>query len=234
LQIKKIPKEDLFCIFYVRRPNAAVWDSYYNTLDALRPLFKDTEFREVISGFYLNHIEHSVRISYFVSDARSERAISVFRDFFKRSQIPEINFEPPRRISVAKNYGGENLEEGFRYFLSLETQIGLELMRADLLHARMLFSTYCFQVRKAFLPVREHFEPAFMRHSPTYASLSLGEQERLFSNLERVSWAHMMVNLVLGCDFQVVQDGQALSIPQINEILRANNMGFQVSLDWKR
>jgi hypothetical protein len=233
--MKKIPKEDLFCIFYVRGGNGIGWNwnSYYNTLDALRPLLEDAEFGEVISGFYLNHIDNSVRISYFVNEARSEKAMSIFRDFFKRSQITEIDFEKPRQAVVAEKYGGYELEEGFRHFLALETRIGLELAQADLTNARILFATYCFQVRKALLPVSEHFEPNFVRHSPTYASLSLEERERFLKDLERVSWAHMMVNFVLGCDFQVIQDGLALSISQINEILRANNMGFQVPLDWR-
>jgi len=231
--MKKIPKEDLFCIFYVRKPDATVWDSYYNTLDALRPLFKDTKFGKVVSGFYLNHIDNSVRISYFVSEANSKKAISIFRDFLKKSQITEINFEQPRQAVVAEKYGGKELEERFRHFLALESQIGLELIEADLPNARILFATYCFQVRKALLPVREHFEPNFMRHSPTYASLSSEERERFLRDLECFSLAHMMVNFVLGCDFQAIQDGLALSIPEINEILRANNIGFQVPLDWR-
>lgn len=235
MQINKIPKEDLFCIFYVRGRNGTVWDwnSYYSTLDALRPLFKEAEFQKVVSGLYLNHIDQSVRISYFVSEAKSEKAISIFRDFFKENQISKTNFQPPKRFSVAAGYGGEELEESFRYFLALETRIGLELIKADLLQARILFATYCLRVRKGQLPVREHFESIFTKNSPMYASLPMEEREQFLGDLERLSWAHMMVNFVLGCDFSVSPDGLALSIPEINEILRANNMGFQVPLGWK-
>jgi len=244
---KRIPHDDLFGIFFVRKPDGIRWDSYYKTLDALRPLFKNEEFQEVIDGFYLNICGDfdSVRISYFISQKHSEKAISVFREFFRDNGILEIeNSKEPRKIILAKKYGGEECEERFRTFLVLETQIGLELMEGNLLHARILFATYRWQVRKALLPFREHFESAFIKYSPTYNSLSNEEKEQFFADLEewpnppQVDWAHMMVNLVLGCDWNFVfsdphylTPGRPLSIPQINK--RVKELGFQLPLDWK-
>ena len=161
-----ISKEDFFGIFFVRKPDRINWDSYYNTIEALRPLLDNNEFNNVVNGFYLNHIKESVRISYFVDKANSEKATSTFRDFFRENRIQEIGSEPPRKAVVAEKYGGEELEERFRNFLSLKTQIGLDLIEADLLQARILFATYSLQVRKASLSVRKHFQPIFMKHSP--------------------------------------------------------------------
>lgn len=233
--VKRIPKEDFFGIFYVRKPEATLWNVYYGTIDALRPLLAEKEFSKVISGFYINYNykEQVTRISYFVNTANLQEAVSMFQEFFKKNAILEVKFEPPREETVAKKYGGKELEERFRYFLNLETQIGLELLRTDLLQARILFATYCLRVRKGRLPVREHFESTFTKNSPTYASLPMEEREQFLRDLERLSWAHMMVNLVLGCDFNVPQDGLALSIPEINEILRASSMEFEVPSDWK-
>jgi len=246
MAIKKISKDHLFGRFFVKKPDGTRWDSYYRTLDALRSLFKGEEFGEVVNGFYLNICGDfdSVRISYFVNQANSEKAVSIFRQFFRNEGMVEINDAAhPRKTILAKNYGGADFEERFRNFLNLETQIGLELIEGDLLHARILFATYRWQVRKASLPIREHFEPTFKRYSPTYNSLSSEEKRQFFADLEewpnppQVDWAHMMVNFVLGCDWMVFSDpnyltpGQPLSIPQINRFVE--NMGFQIPLDWK-
>ena len=247
---ERISKDDLFGIFYVKKPDGKQWDSYYKTLDALRPLFKDKEFDEVVNGFYLNicgmgpHDFDSVRISFFVDKANSEEAVSIFQQFFRKNGILEIkDSEQPREKTVAKKYGGEEYEERFRNFLVLETQIGLELTEGNLLHSRILFATYRWQVRKALLPFREYFEPAFKKYSPTYNSLSDVEKDQFFADLEewpnppQVDWAHMMVNFVLGCDWNVfshpnyLTPSRPLSIPEINRLV--SDLGFQIPLNWK-
>jgi len=235
LGIRKIPKEDLFGLFFIKKPSCrSKWDFYYSTIDALRPLFESKDFNKTISGFYVNLIDESVRISYFVSEGNEQKATSIFQNFFKEKGISEISTEPATRKIVAEKYGGEELEERFRNFLALETQIGLELIKADLLHARTLFVTYRFQVFKGRLSLREHFEPTLLRYSPTYVSLSNEEKEQFLTDLENhPGWRHMMVNFVLGRDFFLGADGIPLSIPRINEILEKNNLGFQILLGWK-
>lgn len=240
--VQNISKEDLFGIFYVRKANGAKWDSYFKTINALRALFQDKAFADIVSGLYLNVSGDfdSVRISYFVSEAKSTEAVSVFQKYFGDNEMTEIrNPDLPRKTIVAAKYGGKELEERFRYFLNLETLIGLELTKADLPHSRMLFATYCWQVRKASLPVREHFEPTFAKYSSTYASLADKEKEQFFRDMERLDWAHMMVNFVLGIDWYdqntggFVVGGMPLSIEEINMILKRAGLGFQIPLDWK-
>jgi len=213
MEIKRTSKKDLFGIFYVKESDGTKWDSYYKTLDALRPLFKDEQFNKIVNGFYLNIYGDfdSVRISYFVDRANSKEVVSVFKEFFRKHGLLEIkNSEHPREIILAKNYGGKKYEERYRNYLVLETQIGLDLIKADLLHARILFATYRWQVRKASLPFKEHFEPIFKKYSPTYNSLSDEEKDKLFTDLAfwpnppQVDWAHMMVNFVLGYDWNWV------------------------------
>lgn len=232
--IRKIPKEHLFGRFFIKKSYDPKWDFYYNTIETLRPLFESEDFGKIISGFYVNLIDESVRISYFVSKENELKATSIFQNFFKEKGISEIKTHPATRKIIAEMYGGEELEERFRDFLSLETQIGLELIKADLLHARILFVTYRLQVFKAGLPLREHFRPTFQRYSPTYVSLSNKEKEQFLTDLENhPGWMHMMVNFVLGVDLFPPQNGICLTIPRINEILERNNLGFQIPLDWK-
>lgn len=252
LGLKKIAKDALFGIFFIRKAPGERYASYCKTIDILRPILRSREFCGAIAGFYLNHISEQIgdqehwlaRVSYFVDVPNHSAATSVATKLFSENAVVVAKENPPRAITLAANYGGSTFEERMRNFLNLETQIGLELMEADLLHARCLFATYRWQVRKAGLSFRTHFEPAFRRHSPTYNGLSDLEKDQFFLDLEewpnppQVDWAHMMVNLVLGCDWNgVFRDpnyltpGRPLSIPQINSIVR--ELEFQIPLTWK-
>jgi hypothetical protein len=247
MAIKKILREDLFGRFFVKKPDGEKWESYYKTIEALRPLFAREEFKESVNGFYLNIAGNfdTVRISYFVDEQNRDKAVSIFRQYFKDNRLLETGFAPPRTIILALHYGGEKYEERFRTFLNLETQIGLDLIKGNLLHARILFAIYRWQIRKASLPFREHFEPTFEKYSLIYNALSEEEKREFFADLKmwpnppQVDWAHMMVNFVLGCDWNTVfgdpnylTPGKPLSISEINEIVKP--LKFQIPSDWNQ
>jgi hypothetical protein len=67
-ELVRSQRKIFFGLSFVRKSCGTNWDSYYGTIDALRPLFKSEDFSKTVSGFYLNHINESVRISYFVSE----------------------------------------------------------------------------------------------------------------------------------------------------------------------
>lgn len=224
----------------IQKPGGKRWDSYYRAIDALRPLFENEGFKKVVSGYYLNICGDfdSVRISYFVDKVDDQVSVSLIADFLSQNNFLEISSHSfPHQCIIAGFYGGQSYEERFRAFLVNETQVGLDLIKRDLLHARRLFATYRFQVREACLSFRTHFESAFRKYSPTYNSWTEEERNQFFVDLEewpnppQVDWAHLMVNFVLGCDFQM--PNKPLTIAEINEILARNNMGFQIPLDWK-
>lgn len=247
MRARKISRNDLFGIFYVKKPNGQRWGSYYRTLEGLYSLFEDKGFREAVNGYYLNICGDfdAVRISYFVDKLNVQKALLIVKRFFERNDLIEIKASRfPEKAIVAKLYGGVLYEERFRSFLALETQVGLDLIKKDLLQARILLTTYRWQVRKALLPFREHFEPTFTRISPTYNSLSEEEKAQFFKDLSewpnppQVDWAHMMVNLIVGCDWNHVfsnpaylTPGKPLTIPEINVLIR--DLGFQIPLSWK-
>lgn len=250
MKIKSISKNDLFGRFYIKKPNGEKWDVYYKTIDALRSLFQDHEFNKIINGFYLNICGgdfDSVRVSYFVDSANSDNAMSKFEKFIQKNELIEIKSkESPKRTILASAYGGEEYEERFRNFLILETQIGLDLIKNNLLNARILFATYRWQVRRASLSFKQHFWLTFVRDSPTYNSLPDDKKKQFFKDLEewpnppQVDWAHFMVNFVLGCDWTNVfrnlnylSPGNPMSILEINEIIQDAGLGFQIPLDWK-
>jgi len=256
LDTKKIPvtrsvsKEDLFGIFFLKKTGSEEWNSYYGTVDVLRPLFQEIEFRRTVAGFYVNHItnksQNTVRISYFTDRQNMDKVVAVFRNFFHAKELYEIDSCPPDKALVADSYGGEPFEERFRNFLNRETQIGLELLQENRLHSRSLFATYRWQVRKASLSFEEHFEKTFLKYSSTYRSWSDAERRRFFSDLKewpnppQVDWAHMMVNFVLGNDWnyvfgdpQYLSPGKPLPIAEINNRLSAYRMEHQIPLDWK-
>ena len=147
----------------------------------------------------------------------------------------------PHPIKISEKYGGEELR--FRRFLSTYAQIGLDIMKADLLNARCLFATFRWQVMRARRPYRPHFLRAFQSQSPFFNSLSVDEIDQFWRDLShwpnppQVDWAHMFVNMVLGCDWNTPESWKrflnpepALSISEINKLVV--KQGFQIPLNW--
>jgi hypothetical protein len=251
LGLKKIPKDALFGVIYIRKVPGERYESYYKTIDVLRPLLCSNEFSSAIRGFYLNHIDDTlgdsrewvVRVSYFVADPDFSSMTSMVTKFFSRNSVGVAKEKPLREEIVAACYGGIAYEEPFRDFLNLETQISLELMEADLLHARCLLATYRWQIRKAELSVERHFQSTLERCSQTYRSMSEEGRAKFLMDLQawpnpkNYDWAHFMVEMILGADWpcvytdpKYVTSGKPLSIPEINR--KVKQMGFQIPLDW--
>jgi hypothetical protein len=238
--LKDVPVDDLFGIFYVRKPDGLRWESYYRAIDSLRALFDDEEFRKFVHGFYLNIAGKfdSVRISYFVDAVDIERSTVLFQEFFAKNGLLEIDeHSSPHRNIIAGGYGGIEYEQRFRNFLRDYTQIGLELLQENLLHSRRLFTVYRFQVRQGSMRFEGFFEPTFNKYSPTYVSFSSEKKSEFFGDLEiskppHTGWAHMMVNMIVGCDFPYSPHNPPLTIAEINRWLTQAGIGFQIPANW--
>ena len=229
---KKVSKDDLRGQFFVWASGTKGLVGYYETIDRLRPLFKKLQSLQHISGYYVNHIcddttnnIDTVRFSYFVLSESIPVATEV-ETFLRENKLNEVY--------TRKNPCLDNIPLDYRQFLALETQIGLEIMEADLLNAQSLLATYRWQVYRDHLDRRPHFEPTFERDSITYRSLSPEDRDFLWSNLRNYEYAHHLVNLVPGFDERVYSFGEPYSIQRINEeVLKQFSAPFRIYEDWK-
>lgn len=243
MNLSRLTEADLFGRFFLRTLNGGRFDGYYCSLNAIRPLVRSKEWLKSVTGFYINVAGdfNAVRLSYFTSSPDQTRKVVeqfVARHGLKNIQDPEA----PHHTRISEGYGGEELR--FRRFLSTYTLIGLDIMKADLLNARCLFVTFRWQVMRARKPYKPHFLRTFENQSPFYISLSPRKRDQFWRDLgdwpnpPQVDWAHLFVNMVLGCDWvgaevwrTFLSPGRALSMPEINELIR--EQGFQIPGNWR-
>lgn len=242
INLNRLTESDLFGKFFLTVPGRGRFAGYYSSLDAIRPLLESEEWTENVTGFYVNVAGDfdAVRISYWTTSPEQTRQVV---DEFVTQHSLEYLREPgvPSQTRNSDGYGGEELR--FRKFLTAYTQIALNIMAADLLNARCLFATFRLQVMISRQAYKPHFEGTFQTHSPFYNSLSQSEKDQFWSDLAhwpnppKVDWAHMMVNMVLGCDWnqlfkQVsISPLSPLSIQKINEVVM--DQGFQIPNNWQ-
>jgi hypothetical protein len=238
VDLSQLAETDLFGRFYLRKPAAGRFDGYYASLNALRPLLASRQWQGSVTGFYINVAGDfdAVRLSYFTSAAAGVQNIVEF--FVAQHGLETVQeAESPITTKVSEGYGGEELR--FRRFLAAYTQIGLEIMEGDLLNARCLFAAFRWQVMPARKSYKPHFVPTFKRNSPFYLSLSETDQDQFWSDIShwpnppQVDWAHLFVNMVLGCDWigsHFLTPQPPLSIEQINERVKEQN--FAIPADW--
>ncbi len=242
LRMTRIGEHDLFGRFFLGCAGPPSFQTYCQTVDAIRPLLDSQEWNRSVTGWYLNCIgaECAARLSYFTTTR--DAVGQVLGDFLsaKRGAVSEI--QPPQQpgpIKIADEYGGEELR--FRQFLSSYSPFGLEIMRADLLHARCLCITLRCQLFPENRPYRLHLEPTMLRDSPAYVALSLPERDRFWADFQhwpnppQVDWAHMFVNMILGFDFnEWFRNPQpSRTLEEINQLLASQNRGFQIPSGWQ-
>ncbi len=236
----QIKETDLFGRFFLRAPNDGEPSDYYRSLEAIRPLLKSKKWSESVTGYYINVTDNldGVRLSYYTSSP--EQPKKVVDHFTSEHELENIKCpEVPRKTED---------ELRFRKYLATYTQIGLDIMKADLSNARCLFATFRWQIMKARKPYKPHFIRTFQTQSPFYDSLSSAENDQFWKDL--VHWpdspgfdrAHLFVNMVLGFEFswlwkQLVQGGPALSILKINELMKRKRellkqQYFQIPNNW--
>jgi hypothetical protein len=232
----KTSENDLFGRFFLKKPSGIKYDNYYSTIDAIYPLLQSNDWKQCVTGYYINVAGNmdAVRLSFFTSD--TQKALKCKDGFCSNNNVVEIQpCEYPHEAKISEGYGGEELR--FRKFLHNYTLIGIDLMNEDLLNARCLFATFRLQIMRARQEYKPHFEGTFEKHSQIYLSLSEKDKEQFWSDLSnwpnppQVDWAHMMVNMILPGDFvgawnDFLSPKPALTIDEINKIVAP--MNFQI------
>ena len=242
INLNRLNETDLFARFFLKLPGTSGLDGYYQTLFAAEPFLNTRAWQQAVTGYYLNvGNDDSLRISYFTDKANTPT--QVLTNFLSKNPLEYIQKpEKPNQKTVSALYGGEELR--FRRFLSTYTLIGLDIMQIDILHARCLLATFRWQVMRNRQPYESHFIWTFENHSPFYNSLTMAEKNQFWldiahwPNPPQVDWAHMFVNMVLGCDWngwpawqQFLSPKPPLTIPEINNLIRGQ--GFRIPDNWQ-
>ena len=235
MNLSNINENDLFGRFSLKKPDSVMFDTYYQSIEALRPLLTSEAWSDNVTGYYINVAGNmdTVRLSYFTSNP--DGLLEVVENYCQQNNIEKNNQEQPHAARIAEAYGGEELR--FRKYLHAYTQIGLDLIQENLLQARCLMATFRWQVMLSRQPYKPHFENIFEAQSSAYNSLSPEEKEQFWLDLsnwpdtQQVDWAHMMVNMILPGDFVqqwnlFSQPRPAKSIDEINTIME--RLGFQI------
>jgi hypothetical protein len=231
---------DLFGRFFLKSGTSGRFSGYYESVDAVRQLVAKRAWQDSVTGFYINATGNfdAVRLSYFVPADSVAAVVSAVDSFTKASGL--VHVQDPERAhdkKISAPYGNEELR--FRRFLTVSAAIGLEIMEANLTHARCLLATFRWQVMRARRPYEPHFRRTFESDSAVFRSLSPHDQEQLWRDLEHwpnppeVDWAHLLVNQVLGCDWSIEEflvQKAPLTTDEISAKVAAQ--GFQIPPAW--
>lgn len=235
----QLRETDLCEQVFIKKPDGGRFLGYYSSLDAVQPLLARKAWSKFVTGYYINvgGDFDAVRVSYFAP--YMEDVNKLIKGFVYENDLQIINWshaDKPGKVSGS--YGGEELR--FRRFLSTYTLIGLDMMEVDLFHSRCLLATFRWQIFREKRDYRSHFQPTFEKCSATYRSLGNSEKEQFWLDLShwpnppQVDWAHFLVNMVLGCDWNGVFQGgypqPKLSIEDIN--MGIKDQGFQIPNGW--
>lgn len=227
------PSEQEPCaLFHLSLSATPSSSNYYDSIDVLTPLLRDTAWIDACAGYYLNSVDRGLpRLTYFASDAGV--ATRVIDGICSRTAL--MHAKPPsklRAVTFTKTYGGS--EARFRRYLCTYTQIGLDLLAADRLHAQRLFATYRWRAWITGTSAKAHLERSFVRLSPCYESLSQEERDDFWVDLEFLKWGHMFVNMILAIDWDVPRN-QAAAPPSDAELTRflvGQGLRFDVPTGW--
>jgi hypothetical protein len=230
MDLTKIQETDFHARIAVRTPGMGFSEGYFETIERIRPLLESPDWKEFVTGYYINvaskrEIDEDpyfwlMRLTYFTRD--QEHTPKVISDFIKNSGLEKVpyNGEELSQARISASYGGEELR--FRRFLAVYTQIGLDLLRSNKLHARRLFVTYRLQVIRSGGSCHAHFSNSFEKLSPTYNSLTTVEKSQFWSDLEdrNLNWFHFFINMILPCDpgFQRPLSNEEINNNYINPI----------------
>jgi len=237
-----LSEDDLFGHFILDSGSQERFHGYYETLMEVRSLLASTAWQSSVTGCYVNSARsfRSLRLSFFTREP--EKARAAVTAFCGSTSVEVLEEGQPQRQRVSAEYGGEELR--FRNFLSTYSPLGLDIMERDLLYAKRLLATFRWRVMRARESYRQHFEGTLATWSATWSTLSEAQRAQWWSDLghwpnpPQVDWAHMLVNMVLGCDWNsagtwrgFLDPKPPLPLDKLNATLE--ELSFEIPQDWR-
>jgi hypothetical protein len=226
--------QELYGLFHLAISATPSFENYYESIRVLTPLLRRPTWLNSCSGFYLNSVDFGLpRLTYFAADATA--ATAAVESMCAQTGLAQVKLAPPlKAVRFTDAYGGS--EARFRRYLCTYTQIGIELLESDRVHAQRLFATYRWRTWIAGASGKPHFEGAFLRLSPSYQSLSPDARSDFWVDFDFAwCWNHMFVNMILASDWNVPRS-QAATPPsdaELTAFLAGQGLGFDVPKGWE-
>jgi len=244
----RLSTSDKWAVLYLLKSCGNPLDSYYCTIEELVSIVGEKSFTTQMSGYYLNMEpvgpNRHLRVSFFAPDKSADHLVQLIRVSLSSRGVLEVKpAKMPRNIRVVDEYGPPEIELRFRRYLVDYTQIGLDLIRSDLVYARRLMAWLRFKVIAGSLDVRNQIEPSMLGRSQYYQSMSPVERSKFLLDLvtkpnpTAYDWAHFMVNCVLGLNDPTgtrrKYSGNPWPTWAINQELQLQDSSFYLPDDWK-
>jgi hypothetical protein len=233
---------------YLLKSRGNPLDSYYYTIEQSVLIVEEKSLTAYMTGYYLNmepaNRNHYLRLSFFVPAESADALVDLIRAGLSSRGVLEVRpAKTPQDISVVREYGPPALESRFRRYLVNYTQIGLDLIRSDLVYARRLMAWLRFKVIAGSMDARVQIEPSMLGRSQYYRSMSPAERSEFLQDLVRkpkpsqFDWAHFIVNFVLGLNepqgTRGRYDGNPWPTCAINQVLQLQDPSFCLPDNWK-
>jgi hypothetical protein len=177
--------------------------NYYASVSVLARELRTPAWVASCDGYYVSSVDYGIpRLSYF--SASADKALLLIDAICRRTGLQLAKpAQPLSAVAYAPSYGGT--ETGFRKYLCDYTQIGLDLLAADVETAQRLCATYRWQVVPSGRGARPYLEPTIQLLSKTYQAFSRHHRTEFWhgfttSEPALTPWDHMLVNQVLCFD----------------------------------
>jgi hypothetical protein len=234
-----ISVEDRLCVFFLKKPNTVGLEAYDKTLDLLVPRIREPRCQSLVSCFYVNSNKYGsgVRLSCLVPRRHENELLHEIK--FITNELNLIQEREPKGPENVEWYTDKELEMRYRFFLSLQNTIGLEMLNSDRVFARRATAFVRCRTKPWEKEFRLQFEPVLVALSPTFNSLDDTKRDSFFEDLSTkpkpndYAWFHQLVNLILTQEPKFCRLSSQATIEEINDCLRLLDLPITIPDSWK-
>ena len=208
---------------YIPRTDASINEQYFKLVIKLSHAIESPEFQNQVNGFYLSKYNNKIRFSFFTNQ---NETVDFLKEFFVRNEFTFANNIQLPKVEKFDQYCRINKSNiDFRRYLQLITNIGLDLIKYDVLYARKVVAKYRLEIIPENKDVKVYFDKVLQK-SKYYKSLPQDIKNEVLSGLsfwidDYNDWAHMLVVMLLPEDLDkaVFDPRKILNTKQKNDII---------------